>query len=191
VVRPFLGAVPCKESLHFAGLPRHIPAQWNSALVTPVQAPNANACAERWVRTVRAECLDWLPIIGRDHLEQILRVYAVHYNTHRLHRALGLEPPDPPPIQSSSTTASQARVHRRDLLGGLLHEYHRRAAWTHLRTLRAIAGIATEPSTWELDRCWCGVGELVEVQPPGRGDRIPIVCGLLRPAAWHRQARRG
>jgi putative transposase len=64
-------------------------------LVTPVQAPNANAYAERWIRTVRAECLDWLLIVGRRHLEQILRVYVHHYNTHRPHRALQLQPPDP------------------------------------------------------------------------------------------------
>jgi putative transposase len=65
-------------------------------LVTPVRAPKANAYAERWVRTVRAECLDWLLIVGRSHIEQILRVYVQHYNRHRPHRALGLQPPDPP-----------------------------------------------------------------------------------------------
>jgi putative transposase len=97
-------------------------------LLTPVQAPNANAYAERWVRTVRAECLDWLLIIGRGHLEQILRVYAAHYNTHRPHRALGLEPPDPPADPVVVHDGQPSRVHRRDLLGGLLHEYHRRAA---------------------------------------------------------------
>ncbi|HZM78749.1 MAG TPA: hypothetical protein VFC19_23730 [Candidatus Limnocylindrales bacterium] len=43
-------------------------------LVTPVRAPQANAYAERWVRTVRTECLDWLLIVGRGHLEQVLRV---------------------------------------------------------------------------------------------------------------------
>jgi hypothetical protein len=48
-------------------------------LITPVQAPNANAYAERWIRTVRAECLDWLLIIGRGHLQQVLRVYIEHY----------------------------------------------------------------------------------------------------------------
>jgi putative transposase len=52
--------------------------------------------AERWVRTVRAECLDWLLIVGRGHLEQILRVYVQHYNGHCPHRALGLAAPDPP-----------------------------------------------------------------------------------------------
>jgi transposase InsO family protein len=65
-------------------------------LTTPVQAPNANSHAERWIRTVRAECLDWLLITGRGHLEQVLRVYVDHYNVHRPHRALRLEPPGSP-----------------------------------------------------------------------------------------------
>jgi putative transposase len=51
-------------------------------LLTPVQAPRANASAERWIRTVRAECLDWLLIVGRGHLEQVLRVYVAHYVRH-------------------------------------------------------------------------------------------------------------
>jgi putative transposase len=63
-------------------------------VLTPVQAPNANAFAERWIGTVRAECLDRLLIIGRGHLEQILRIYVEHYNQHRPHRALRLEAPD-------------------------------------------------------------------------------------------------
>ncbi len=96
-------------------------------LVTPVQAPNANAHAERWVRTVRAECLDWLLILGRGHLEQILRIYVEHYNRHRPHRALGLEPPRPSAGLTLVGEARPARVHRRDLLGGLLHEYRQAA----------------------------------------------------------------
>jgi len=52
-------------------------------LLTPVQAPRANAYAERWVRTVRAECLDWLLILSRGHLEQVLRVSVRQYNGHR------------------------------------------------------------------------------------------------------------
>jgi putative transposase len=96
-------------------------------LITPVQAPNANAYAERWIRTVRAECLDWLLIVGRGHLEQVLRIYVEHYNGHRPHRALQLESPDAPtgPIVISD---NQRRVLRRDRLSGLLHEYHRQAA---------------------------------------------------------------
>jgi len=96
-------------------------------LLTPVQAPNANAYAERWIRTVRAECLDWLLIAGRGHLERVLRVYVAHYNAHRPHRALRLEPPDPP-ANPTVISGDRHRVHRRDRLGGLLHEYHRQAA---------------------------------------------------------------
>ena len=49
-------------------------------LRTPVRAPRANAYAERWIRTVRTECLDWLLILNRTHLERVLRVYVGHYN---------------------------------------------------------------------------------------------------------------
>jgi putative transposase len=103
-------------------------SEGTEALVTPVQAPNANADAERWIRTVRAECLDRLLIVGRGHLEQVLRIYVAHYNDHRPHRALGFEPPDPPADLSVVRDGQPSRVDRRDLLGGLLHEHHRRAA---------------------------------------------------------------
>ena len=96
-------------------------------LLTPVQAPNANAYAERWVRTVRAECLDWLLIVGRGHLDRVLRVYVEHYNQHRPHRALALEPPHPAAGLRILAEDRRERVHRRDLLGGLLHEYQRAA----------------------------------------------------------------
>ena len=96
-------------------------------LVTPVQAPNANAYAERWVRTIRTECLDWLLIASRGHLEQVLRIYVRHYNQHRPHRALGLEPPDPSAGPTLVGEARRTPVRRRDLLGGLVHEYQRAA----------------------------------------------------------------
>jgi putative transposase len=96
-------------------------------VLTPVQAPNANAFAERWVRTVRAECLDWLLIAGRRHLEQVQRVYVEHYNRHRPHRALGLGPPVPPAEPDAADKACRSGIQRRDLLGGLLHEYRRAA----------------------------------------------------------------
>jgi hypothetical protein len=64
-------------------------------VMTPVRAPKANAIAERFVRTVRDECLDWLLILNRRHLERVLRVYVDHYNRERPHRALELRPPDP------------------------------------------------------------------------------------------------
>jgi len=62
---------------------------------TPIGAPRANAIAERFVGTVRRECLDWLLISGRPHLERALRVFVDHDNGHRPHRALGLAAPDP------------------------------------------------------------------------------------------------
>jgi transposase InsO family protein len=91
-----------------------------SVIRTPVEAPNANAYAERWVRTLRADCLDRILIFGRRHLEHVLRVYRRHYNEHRPHRALDLLPPsgrDPTQLNSPD------RLERRDLLGGLIHEY--------------------------------------------------------------------
>src|SRR4030095_9244829 len=64
---------------------------------TPIQAPQANAIAERFVRTVRTECLDWLLMLSARHLERILGVYMDHYNRHRPHRSLGLTPPNGSP----------------------------------------------------------------------------------------------
>jgi putative transposase len=91
---------------------------------TPVRAPQANACAERFVRTVRNECLDWLLIIGRRHLERVLRSYTVHYNRERPHRGLALQLPGPARI----TEPPCRDVARRDRLGGLVHEYYRATA---------------------------------------------------------------
>jgi putative transposase len=96
-------------------------------LLTPVQAPKANAYAQRWVRTVRAECLDRLLTVSRGHLEQVLPVYVRHYNGHRSHRALMLQPPDSPAQLTILGEDNRGAVHRRDLLGGLLHEYRQAA----------------------------------------------------------------
>lgn len=91
---------------------------------TPFRAPQANGVAERFVRTVRSECLDWLLILNQQHLEQILAVFADHYNGHRPHRALDLNPPHStrPPFVSATQWA-ETRVLRRDRLGGVVHEY--------------------------------------------------------------------
>ena len=91
---------------------------------TPVRAPKANAIAERFVRTVRAECLNCLLILSRRHLERALRIYVGHYNTQRPHRALELRPPDPHPDARSGGT----EIYRLDRLGGLIHDYYRAAA---------------------------------------------------------------
>jgi transposase InsO family protein len=92
---------------------------------TPIQAPQANAYAERFVRTVRRECLDWTLSLGRRHLERVLRIYATHYNRERPHRALALLSPDPADTAGARIVGG---IERRDRLGGLIHEYHRAAA---------------------------------------------------------------
>jgi putative transposase len=91
---------------------------------TPVRAPRANAFAERFVRTARAECLDWLLIVNRRHLERVLRVFVDHYNTHRPHRSLNLEPPEPSAQRLHTLRPPTAAVERHDRLGGLIHEYN-------------------------------------------------------------------
>jgi transposase InsO family protein len=102
-------------------------SQGAEVLLTPVQAPNANAYAERWVGTVRAECLDWLLMVGRGHLARVLRIYVEHYNRHRPHRSLGLEAPASPACLTIVSETEPGSVHRRDLLGGLLHQCQRAA----------------------------------------------------------------
>jgi len=87
-----------------------------------IRAPRSNAFAERWVRTVRTECLDWILVLGRRHLEQVLRAYAAHYNDGRPHRGLGLKTPDPRP-DPAPWPAEGARIRTRDVLGGVIHEY--------------------------------------------------------------------
>jgi transposase InsO family protein len=92
---------------------------------TPIRAPQANAYAERWVRSVREECLDWMLILGRRHLERVLRAYVAHYNRHRPHRGLGLAAPVGDKVPTAS--APPLAFHRRDVLGGIIHEYEQAA----------------------------------------------------------------
>jgi transposase InsO family protein len=93
---------------------------------TPVRAPKANAYAERWVRTVRTECLDWLLIRNRRHLEQVLAVYVEHYNSGRPHRSLDLQAPLPV-HRTPAMTGSVRQIERVERLGGLIHEYRHAA----------------------------------------------------------------
>jgi putative transposase len=90
---------------------------------TPVRAPRANAFIERWVGTVRRECLDRLLVVNRRHLERVLPIYIRHYNEHRPHRSFHQRPPIEEPRTRSETVVALDRVRRRDALGGLIHEY--------------------------------------------------------------------
>jgi putative transposase len=88
----------------------------------PIAAPRAKAHAERWVGSVRRECLDRILIVSRRQLETVLREYVAYYNTHRPHRSLEQQPPLPK-IRPVTPADHEWRVRRRDRLGGLLHEY--------------------------------------------------------------------
>jgi transposase InsO family protein len=89
---------------------------------TPIRAPRANAFAERFVRTVRRECLDHVLIYDPRHLERVLRAYLAHYLEERPHRGLSLAVPAgnrAPRVRGTTRTP----VERKDVLGGLIHEY--------------------------------------------------------------------
>jgi putative transposase len=91
----------------------------------PPRAPRANAYAERWVRTVRSECLDWTLIWNHQHLHRVLTEYLRHYNCVRPHRGLDLQSP----IRAGGLSLVEApptakpAIQRIDVLGGLIHEY--------------------------------------------------------------------
>jgi transposase InsO family protein len=91
---------------------------------TPVASPRANAFAERFVRTVRQDYLDHLLVVSQRHLEALLVEYVCHYNEARPHCGLDLDPPLPRPAIS---TTGDGKVIRRDVLGGITHEYERAA----------------------------------------------------------------
>lgn len=103
-------------------------------LRTPFRTPNANAHAERFVRTIRSECLDHLLIVNTRHLERVLRSYVRHYNGLRPHQGISQEIPrqrrSTSPLPRPSLDETHRRhprhlqgVRRHDRLGGLIHEY--------------------------------------------------------------------
>jgi putative transposase len=98
-----------------------------NAIHTPIRAPQANAYPERFVQTIRADCLDWLLIIEPRHLETLLHAYTTHSNQEHPHRGLALLTPD---STSADPPPSRAEIKRHDRLGRLIHEYHRPAART-------------------------------------------------------------
>jgi putative transposase len=91
---------------------------------TPVRSPRANAFAERFVGTLRRECLDHILVPGERHLRKVLAEYALHYNGHRPHQALQQASPQRQPSQAADITA---RIERRQVLNGLITEYRKAA----------------------------------------------------------------
>ncbi len=90
---------------------------------TPVRAPRANAFIERWIGSLRRECLDRILIVNRRHLERVLPVYVRHYNEHRPHRSLNQRSPIEALPPETDAVVALDRIRRRDVLGGLIHEY--------------------------------------------------------------------
>jgi transposase InsO family protein len=92
-------------------------------VLTPYRAPKANAFAERWVRSLREECLDHLLILNEHHLHRIVSEYVRFYNQARPHQGLGQHIPIP-----GRPRSPEGSIHRREVLGGLLNDYYRQAA---------------------------------------------------------------
>ena len=88
-------------------------------LRTPIRAPNANAVCERFLRSVRSECLDHVLIHGEDHLRSLLRQYGAYFNDARPHQGIGQRVPGGPP-EPPAVGASVVEI---PVLGGLHHDY--------------------------------------------------------------------
>jgi putative transposase len=118
-----------RDAKYTASFDQVFEAEGADVALTPFRTPRANAHCERWIGGARRECLDHLLVLGRRHLVAILVEYVEHHNEHRPHRGLHLRCPN---AASRSATASRALpiagIERRDRLGGLIHEYHARAA---------------------------------------------------------------
>jgi putative transposase len=94
-------------------------------LVSPPQAPRANAICERIIGTLRRELLDQVLIVNEHHLRRALTEYLRHYNAARPHRSLGqLTPAQAETQPPQSINLAEHRIHRRQVLGGLTHEYY-------------------------------------------------------------------
>jgi hypothetical protein len=92
---------------------------------TPVRAPKANAFAERWIRSVREECLDRLIILDQRHLHYVLTGYLDYYNFARPHQGIEQRTPIPLPVSNP-----HGQIERRDILQGLIHDYRRLASFS-------------------------------------------------------------
>jgi len=127
-----------RDTKYVAGFDEVFRSEGTQVVQTPFRAPNANAYAERFVRTVRSECLDHLVVFNTRHLKRVLRSYVEHYNRHRPHQGIsqqipavrsgqGLASVGPAGPLRSHDRCPSGRIIRHDRLGGLIHEYQRAA----------------------------------------------------------------
>jgi len=105
-----------------ASFDRVFAAEGLAVVKTPPQMPNANAVAERVVRSLRAECLDQVLIVNQAHLRHVLKEYAAYYNHRRPHQ--GRDQGPPAPLAAAPTQpAAPAQIRCRQVLGGLINDY--------------------------------------------------------------------
>jgi transposase InsO family protein len=94
---------------------------------TPFRSPRANAIAERWVRSVRTECLDHVFIFNEHHLAKVLAEYVAYFNLWRQHRSIGQRAPCAPATPAAHRRAQAGKIIAIPVLGGLHHVYQRAA----------------------------------------------------------------
>ncbi len=121
--RPFRFVVRDRDAKYPPAVDRVFAAEGLTVVRTPHRAPRANAYAERWVHSACEECLDHHLVATAGHLRRVLTAYVAHYNRARPHQGLGQCCPTP-----FTVAPTQGTVQRRDILGGLVHEYYREAA---------------------------------------------------------------
>jgi putative transposase len=123
------GALPCRFLIRDrdAKFPPGFDAVFRSEgaeiVRTPYRSPRANAVAERWVGTARRECLDHLLILNEGHLRRVCTEFVAYYNERRPHQSLQQECPVP-----LARPDGHGRIARREVLAGIIHDYHREAA---------------------------------------------------------------
>ncbi len=121
--RPIRFLIRDRDANFTASFERVLETEGRAIIRTPYRAPRANAFAERWVRTVRAECLDRLLIVSQAHLRCVLQESIDYYNRARPHQGIQQKCPIP-----MDRVWGDGPVQRRDVLGGSIHDDHREAA---------------------------------------------------------------
>ena len=111
-----------RDSKFAAGFDTVFASEGIETIKTPAQAPNANAVAERVIRSLRAECLDHLLILNQRHLTFVLMQYLAYYNHRRPHQGLGQRMPAPT-TEPPTVPVAPEQVRCRPILGGLIHDY--------------------------------------------------------------------